>query len=154
MSTTRLLVCDDDRSNSHLVSRCLRAEGYEVDVAGNGEEALKLVERNHYALAVLDYQMPGMDGVELYHHIRELSPSTVGIFLTAFTTLDIVYPAIKAGVESVLAKPVELNELRALVEAKIGKPTTQGAKSDGKKADSSLMRMMDAYLPPSSRRQA
>lgn len=153
MDTIRLLVCDDDRSNCHLVSRCLRAAGYEVDVAGNGNDALNLVRRNHYQLAVLDYQMPGMDGVELYHRIRELSPSTMGLFLTAFTTLDIVYPAITAGVESVLAKPVDLSELRTLVESKVGKATRSARYPQAGQGDPRSLSGRDAYTPPPSAQQ-
>lgn len=155
MSTIRLLVCDDDRGNCHLVSHCLQAEGFDVDVAGNGEDALKLLRRNHYHLAILDYQMPGMDGVQLYQRIHEQSPGTLGIFLTAFTTLDIVYPAINAGVESVLAKPVDLNELRNLVISKVGKPSGSASKtSSGDESVETRSKALGTYLPPSSAHQS
>src|SRR5947209_7963927 len=107
----QLLVVDDDRSNCAIVSRLLADQGYEVDVANGGVEALELVAQHPYVLAVLDYQMPGMDGVELYRRIREMRPALIGVFLTAFTTLNTVYPAIEAGVERILAKPVNRDEL-------------------------------------------
>lgn len=127
MNSVRLLVVDDDRSNCALVSKSLTEAGYAVDVAYEGIGALKLVELNRYALAVLDYQMPGMDGVELYQRIREISPATIGVFLTAFTTLDTVYPAISAGVERVLPKPVQLEELRALVKEMLERSESKSA---------------------------
>jgi CheY-like chemotaxis protein len=116
MPRPHLLVVDDDRSNCAIVSRLLTDQGFPVDVANDGPEALELVSQQPYALAVIDYQMPGMDGVELYRRIRELRPELVGVFLTAFTTLSTVYPAIEAGVERVLAKPVNRDELIPLVE--------------------------------------
>jgi CheY-like chemotaxis protein len=121
MSRPHLLVVDDDRSNCAIVSRLLTDQGYSVDVANDGPEALELVTHQPYALAVIDYQMPGMDGVELYRRIRELRPELVGVFLTAFTTLSTVYPAIEAGVERVLAKPVNREELIPLVAEMVGR---------------------------------
>lgn len=122
MDTVRLLVVDDDRGNCTLVSKFLTDRGYRVDTAYDGNRAIQLAEQNTYNLAVLDYQMPGIDGVETYKRIREIQPGMVGIFVTAFTTLDTVYPAIAAGVERVLPKPVQLDELLGLVETMAGKP--------------------------------
>ena len=121
MNRPHLLVVDDDRGNCAIVSRLLSDRGFAVDVANDGPEALELVAQQPYALAVIDYQMPGMDGVELYRRIREMRPELVGVFLTAFTTLSTVYPAIEAGVERVLAKPVNRDELIPLVEEMVGK---------------------------------
>lgn len=121
MTRPHLLVVDDDRSNRTIVSELLTEQGYTVDVANDGMQALELVTQNPYALAVIDYQMPGMNGVELYRRIRELQPELIGVFLTAFTTLSTVYPAIEAGVERVLSKPVNRDELLPLVQEMVSK---------------------------------
>ncbi|MBL8826853.1 MAG: response regulator [Planctomycetaceae bacterium] len=122
MSPIRLLVVDDDRINRLLASKILADQGYTVDVADGGAAALKLVEKQPYALVVLDFEMPEMDGVELFRRIHDLHPETIGIFLTAFTTINTVFPAIAAGVERVLPKPVRRDELIALVESLVGRP--------------------------------
>jgi CheY-like chemotaxis protein len=122
MCDVRLLVVDDDRGNCAIVSKLLADQGYDVDVANDGLRALELIENNPYALAVLDFQMPGMDGVELYRRICERRPEMVGVFLTAYTTLDTVYPAISAGVRKILPKPVNREELLPLIEEIVGKP--------------------------------
>ena len=96
-----------------------------MDTACDGETALKLVDEHPYALAVLDYQMPHMDGVELYQQIIQRQPDVLGVFLTAFTTLDTVYPAIMSGIERVLAKPVVRDELVLLVESLVGEARTR-----------------------------
>lgn len=127
MKTIRILVADDDRSNCALISKFLKRHGYVVDVAYDGAAALKLIEQNQYAMAVLDYQMPECDGIEVYKRSREVRPEMPGIFLTSFTTLDTVYPAITAGVERVLAKPVQLDELQVLVERLAGRPESSHA---------------------------
>jgi DNA-binding response OmpR family regulator len=123
MSNTRVLVVDDDRSVSGLVAAILTDRGYAVDVASDGHSALKLVAENPYVLAVLDYQMPDMDGVEVFRRAREQQPNLLGIFLTAYANLNIVFPAIDAGIERVLAKPPSRRELIPVVEELIG-PTT------------------------------
>src|SRR5687767_12693846 len=119
MSDVRLLVVDDDRTCRDTVRRLLETQGYEIDTASCGTEALEMVASRPYALAVLDYQMPGMNGVELYQKMQEVRSDMAAIFLTAFTTLDTVYPAIAAGVERVLAKPVRSDELLPLVESMV-----------------------------------
>ena len=127
MSDVRLLVVDDDRTCRDTVRRLLEGRGYEIDTASCGTEALEMVVSRPYALAVLDYQMPGMNGVELYQKIQEVRCDMAAIFLTAFTTLDTVYPAITAGVERVLAKPVRSDELLPLVESMVRRGTEPGA---------------------------
>jgi CheY-like chemotaxis protein len=122
MSRRTILVVDDDRSVCAQVSRFLADEGYEVDVAHDGINALEIVTRRDYSLVVLDYRMPGLDGIELYRRIRHLRPETAGIFLTSYTTIDTIFPAISVGIERILAKPVKRDELLTLVEQIIGKP--------------------------------
>ena len=84
--------------------------------------ALELASHNHYDLAIIDYQMPGMNGVDLFRQMHEQHPEIVGIFLTGFTTIDVVFPAIDAGVMRVLQKPVDFNELLPVIEEYVGGP--------------------------------
>jgi CheY-like chemotaxis protein len=93
-----------------------------VDVAYDGPTALELVAKKTYGLALIDYRMPGMDGVELYRRIRQMRPDVVGVFVTGFPTIDTVYPAIAVGVERVIAKPAGSNELLQVIEEFVGKP--------------------------------
>ena len=122
MTAPSLLVVDDDRANCAVISQVLTGMGYTVDVANDGPSALELVEQNDYDLALLDYQMPGMDGVELFQRIRELRPDMLGVFLTAYTRIDTVFSAIDAGAFRVLSKPVDFNELVPILEELVGKP--------------------------------
>jgi DNA-binding response OmpR family regulator len=94
----------------------LKDRGFSVDVACDGAVALDLLGQNDYAIAVLDYQMPGMDGVELFRRAREVRPDLKGVFLTAFPNINTVFPAIEAGVERVLAKPADVRELIPVME--------------------------------------
>jgi two-component system response regulator HydG len=117
-----ILVVDDDRSNCEVVSRKLSNYGYHVDVAHNSKAALEMVKHDSYRLALLDYLMPDMNGVDLYRRITELQPNVKGVFLTAHANINTIYPAISAGVERILAKPVDFNELIPYIEELVGKP--------------------------------
>jgi len=120
MPSVRVLVVDDDRSCSSVVSRVLAAQGYQVDIADNGVSALELIRQHPYDLAVVDYQMPGMNGVELFRLARHEQPGLCGVFLTGFANINTVFPAIDAGIERVLAKPLDSVELVRLAEELTG----------------------------------
>ena len=109
----------------HLTTVVRRRTGrtvVEFDVAYNGHDALELVRRRDYGLALIDYRMPGMDGVELVGKIRELRPNLVAVLVTGFPTIDTVYPAISIGVERVIGKPAGSDELLAVIEEFVGIP--------------------------------
>ena len=121
-TSQRILIVDDDRSSCEILAKILALRGYQVDVAYDGYSALDLIQEQDYGLALIDFRMPGMDGVQLYRKIRELQPSLTGVFVTGFPTIDTVYPAIAVGVERVLAKPIGSSELFSVIEEFVGKP--------------------------------
>ena len=95
------------------------AFGYEVDTAHDGPSALQLIERKRYGIAIIDYQMPGMNGVDLFRRIRVARPDLAGV-------LDGPHhdqrrePGDEAGVLHILAKPVNFEELIPIIEDHIG----------------------------------
>ena len=117
-----ILVVDDEVDTCRNLSDILTDLGYQVDVAHDGPSALELVRRNAYDVALLDLRMPGMDGLELFHRIRQLRAGTVGIIVTAYAGTDTTERALAAGAWQVLPKPVEFQRLLALVEQAVGQP--------------------------------
>jgi CheY-like chemotaxis protein len=107
----RILVVDDDAAARNMLVRVLNLRGFTVDGAESGARALELARQHAYPVAVLDYKMPNMNGVELFEKLRQLRPEIEAIFLTGYPTVDTVYPAIVSGVQRVLAKPVDMDEL-------------------------------------------
>lgn len=112
-----VLIVDDDRLQRKLLTQQLVGLGYEVDFAADGEQALKLAETNRYDLVLLDYQMPGLNGVEVFTKLRDMQPEIRGVLVTAYASINTVFPAVGVGVAHVVAKPVDVGELRAVLQS-------------------------------------
>ncbi|GAB1409393.1 response regulator [Desulfovibrionales bacterium] len=120
-----LLIVDDEpiaRANlKHVLSR----EGYDVDVAANGEEALALMQRKEFDCIVTDLKMDRMDGLQLLEAARTVAPHTRFILVTGYATVDTAVQAIKTGAVHYLAKPIDLTELREAVRSVLENSTRQ-----------------------------
>ncbi|MEW6201385.1 MAG: response regulator, partial [bacterium] len=79
----RILLIDDDKGFAEAITKKLAIEGYEVDWAASGEEGLKKADSGDYAAVVLDYLLPGINGLETLERLKKQSPSMPVIFITA-----------------------------------------------------------------------
>lgn len=113
----RLLIVDDDPNLLRAVAACLRGEGYEVDMARSGDEALIRVAQRLPDLIVSDIRMPRMDGYALARQLRSNSRTDLIpiIFLTAKDESSDRIAGIRSGVDAYLTKPFEPNELIAVI---------------------------------------
>ncbi len=116
---SRILVVDDEIKMTRLLEITLREEGYKVDRTTRGREALKKVEKNSYDAVVTDLRMPDLDGIELLKKIKEISPHTQVIMITAFGTIESAVTAMKEGAFHYLTKPLNLEELKELLKKAI-----------------------------------
>lgn len=115
----RILVVDDDPDVLGTTARALSREGYEVDVAGSAEQALKQLEKQHPDLIMLDIMMPKMNGLELCRELRAKPEHAARpiLFLSALGQTDDVVEGLDAGGDDYIVKPFELAELSARVRA-------------------------------------
>jgi CheY-like chemotaxis protein len=120
--TPSILVVDDDPDTCRNIADILTDLGYQVDTAPDGPAALELVRKHPYDVALLDFKMPGMNGLELYREIRKLRAGTVAIIVSAYTNQATRDEAIGAGAWQVLAKPVDFPKLLGLVDEAMGQP--------------------------------
>jgi CheY-like chemotaxis protein len=118
----RILVVDDDVDTCRNLSDILADLGYQVTTAHDGPAALELVRRQPFDVALLDFKMPGMDGLTLYREIKKLRAGTVAIIVSAFASESTREEALAAGAWQVVAKPVDFRKLLALVEEAVGQP--------------------------------
>ncbi|WP_238918650.1 response regulator transcription factor [Clostridium sp. YIM B02555] len=114
----RILVVDDDPAIKNLIEVYLKSEGYEVNKASNGEEALKLVEACNYDLVILDIMMPKLDGVSTCIKIREKFIMPI-IFLSAKDEELDKIQGLTVGADDYISKPFGSMELLARVKAQI-----------------------------------
>jgi two-component system, OmpR family, response regulator MprA len=117
MTSSRLLVVDDDPDVRDSLSRALRYAGYQVLTAVHGGEALDAVARSPVDLIVLDVLMPIMDGFEACRRLRERGDATPVLVLTARDSVGDRVTGLDAGADDYLVKPFALGELQARVRA-------------------------------------
>jgi two-component system, NtrC family, response regulator len=110
-----ILIIDDDTSLRRVLEYNLQEAGYAVATASSGEEGLTLFDEVSPALVITDMKMPGMDGMLVLKAVKERSPETLVIMITAFGTVDIAVEAMKAGAYDYITKPFNRDELRLTV---------------------------------------
>ncbi len=112
----RILVVDDEVVIRELLSSILSDEGYTVDVAGNGVEAIEKLQGDmEFSLLFTDLMMPEMDGIALIHEAHLMKPDLVSIVMTGFGTLDTARAAVKEGAYDYVLKPFNLSEIKMAV---------------------------------------
>ena len=116
MKAYRVLVVDDDAPLTELLRHALRLEGYDVEIALDGETALALCAKLPPDLVILDLMMPGMDGFAVLEQLRQTSTVPV-IVLSAKRTAAVKTRALNEGADDYLAKPFDLEELLARMNA-------------------------------------
>ena len=117
MSSERILIVDNDEPLLEAVSETLRRSGYEVDVASRPEDAEQAAQNTTFDMFVLDYKMPGKDGIELMKSLRRITPSAEAIIITGYGTIENGVEAIREGARDYLTKPIEGYELVHRVNA-------------------------------------
>ena len=116
MQKLNILIVEDGRSQREMLRDFLISEGHRVAEAENGEKAIKTVAGHHFDLILLDYKMPGMDGMEVLKAVKRINHEIDVVIITAYGTIETAVEAIKVGAMDYITKPVELEELLLLVE--------------------------------------
>lgn len=113
----RVLVIDDEEWILELVRQILKQDGFEVDIAPNGEAALKQVAESQYELLVCDWKMPGLSGPQLFERISSVSPEAAArlIFMTGDVVSDSFQQFLNRNSKSCLSKPFSVQEFRTTV---------------------------------------
>jgi two-component system, OmpR family, response regulator MprA len=139
----KILVVDDERAVRDSLRRALELQGYQVDLAADGAEALAQLESNGQPDAVvLDILMPGMDGLEVCRRIREQGSEVPVLMLTARDAVGDRVAGLDAGADDYLVKPFALEELLARIRALLRRTTPT---ADG------VLRFADIELDPGTR---
>lgn len=107
----KILIIDDDKAISSALRALFTNEGYDVDIANSGVETLDKISKKQYDLAMLDVLMPGMNGLEVLPKLKEKSPNTIVVMLTAQQEARTAVEALKAGAADYINKPFDNKDI-------------------------------------------
>ncbi len=116
-----ILFADDESTFRTILAKELTRMGYQVTCCSSGEEALKNMQERDFDIAVVDMNMPVMDGIETLKRVKEMEPTTEVIILTGQGTIENAVQAIKLGAYDYLTKPCRLSELDGLLQKALEK---------------------------------
>jgi len=112
----RILIVEDEKSLKEVLTILLEEEGYEITAASNGLEGIDYLQKDIFDLVVTDIKMPKADGFEVLKKVKEISPSTIVIMITAFGTTESTIEAMKLGAYDYIHKPFKIDEIRHVIE--------------------------------------
>lgn len=118
---TRVLLADDEDALRSTIAAWLSDEGFDVDQAADGLEAVKLVQSKDFDIALLDIKMPRMNGLEVLRYIKKNSSTTNTVMMTAMSDVNMAVEAMKLGAREYLTKPIDLDQLVPQLRALIRK---------------------------------
>jgi two-component system, NtrC family, response regulator HydG len=110
-----VLVVDDDAGMVDTLSDILAARGYQVAMAGSGQAAVGMMQHDSYDVVLMDIQMAGLNGVDALKAMKARTPQARVIMMTAFTRHELVEEARRATALAVLAKPLDIEQVLALI---------------------------------------
>jgi two-component system response regulator MprA len=137
----RVLVVDDEPAVRRALERALRLDSYDVELAGDGEEALDALAQHPADAVILDVAMPRLDGLEVCRRMRKAGDKTPILMLTARDAIDDRVRGLDVGADDYLVKPFALRELQARLRALLRR-TGDGA------AEGEVLRYADLVLDP------
>lgn len=117
----RILVVDDERGMRDFLSIMLKKAGYDVTTAVDGEEAIKILHKDIFDLVITDLKMPKIGGLEVLKTVKELSPDTVVIVITAYASTETTVEAMKEGAYDYITKPFQNDEMRMRIKKALEK---------------------------------
>ncbi len=165
MQKSRILIVDDEADIRELLSLTLQRMGLDTDCAGNEFEATQFMQKHSYDLCLTDMRLPDGDGLRLLEHVSKHYATTPVAVITAHGSAENAVAALKAGAFDYLAKPVSLNQLRALVRSALKLPRPNQLRKGGDKdadagdipvllGDSALMQQTRQMIDKLARSQA
>jgi DNA-binding NtrC family response regulator len=117
----KILIIDDDESVRNSLALVLKDEGYAVDTAENGKEAIEKSNRNFYNVALVDIRLPDMDGTSLLSQMRETVPKMVKIVITGYPSLNNSIEAVNRGADGYIIKPYTMENLLRKIKEELQK---------------------------------
>jgi two-component system response regulator PilR (NtrC family) len=135
LENTSILIVDDDKSLLESLSEILQSEGYNVETARTGRDAVEKCKTQFYNLALLDIKLPDIEGTELLHLIDGHVPQTVKIIITGYPSTENAIKAINQGADAYITKPVDPEVLKKTIREKLKQQSEADQKMEQKVAE-------------------
>ena len=116
----KVLLVEDETVVRESVRDWLVEDGYDVDVAEDGEEALEKIKEEEFGVIVLDLKLPGIDGLQVFEEAKELKPETKGVIITAYPSKETLEKAKSLGLLDYLPKPFKAEDLEKIIGGALG----------------------------------
>ena len=113
----KIMVVDDDPGMRLTLEGIIEDEGYDVVGVDNGYQAIELAKETPFTLIFMDIKMPGINGVEAFREIKQLSPDSVIVMMTGFSVEELVKEALEEGANAVIYKPLDMGQIIDIVQA-------------------------------------
>ena len=133
--SVRILIVDDEESIRIATAAILEDEGYTVDTAANGKEAIEKANVNFYNAALIDYRLPDMEGTELLTSLKETTPRMAKIMVTGYPSLHNAVTSVNKGADAFLMKPVNIETLLETIRELLQKQEQDEKYSEQKVAE-------------------
>ncbi len=117
----KILIVEDEKSMREVLRILLEGEGHEVATASDGLEGISCIEKDIFDLVITDMKMPKADGFEVLKRIKEISPDTIVVMITAFGNIETAIEAMKLGAYDYINKPFNIEDIRLRVRKAIEK---------------------------------
>ncbi len=114
---SQILIVDDEAGIRTVLAGILEDEGFVVETAQDGYQAIELAKESVYSLIFMDMKMPGINGLETYREVKRVSPGTIVVMMTGFTLEELVSDALKEGAYAVLFKPLDMGQIINIVQS-------------------------------------
>ena len=116
----KILLVEDEMVVREALRDWLIEDGYVVDVAEDGEEALEKIKKEEFGVIVLDLRLPGIDGLQVFEEAKELKPETKGVIITAYPSKETREKAQRLGLLDYLAKPFKAKDVEKIISGALG----------------------------------
>lgn len=118
--SNKILIVDDEPSMLITLTDILIISGYNVSTVEDGYQALELVKKEKYAVVLMDFNMPGMNGVETFNEIAKIDPGIKCIFITAYYDESVLSKALSEGIGGICHKPLNIPLLLDFIKTAVG----------------------------------
>ncbi len=131
----RILVVDDDESIRKILSTILEDEGYNVETARTGREAIEKTKTKFYNLAMIDIRLPDLEGTKLLTRMKDTTPKMIKIIVTGYPSLQNAIEAVNKGADSYILKPFNIEKVLKTIRANLKKQQEAKEYSEDKVAE-------------------